>query len=48
MTRGARRILFVHYTTPQILGGVEQVMAAHLSGLMAAGKDVAVLAGRGG
>jgi len=48
VTRGARRILFVHYTTPQILGGVEQVMAAHISGLRAVGKDVAVLAGRGG
>lgn len=48
MTRGVRRILFVHYTTPQILGGVEQVMAAHIAGLQAVGKDVAVLAGRGG
>jgi glycosyltransferase involved in cell wall biosynthesis len=48
VTRGVRRILFVHYTTPQILGGVEQVMAAHIAGLQAAGKDVAVLAGRGG
>jgi hypothetical protein len=47
VTRGVRRILFVHYTTPAILGGVEQVMAAHAAGLMAAGKDVAVLAGRG-
>ncbi len=48
MTRGVRRILFVHYTTPQILGGVEQVMAAHIAALQAAGKEVAVLAGRGG
>ncbi len=48
MTGGVRRILFVHYTTPAILGGVEQVMAAHAAGLLAAGKDVAVLAGRGG
>ena len=47
MTRGVRRILFVHYTTPAILGGVEQVMAAHAAALIAAGKDVAVLAGRG-
>ncbi|MGH2490166.1 MAG: glycosyltransferase family 4 protein [Candidatus Limnocylindria bacterium] len=47
MTRGVRRVLFVHYTTPQILGGVEQVMAAHASGLQAAGREVAVLAGRG-
>jgi glycosyltransferase involved in cell wall biosynthesis len=48
VTRGVRRILFVHYTTPQILGGVEQVMAAHIAALQAAGKEVAVLAGRGG
>ncbi|HEY6204012.1 MAG TPA: glycosyltransferase family 4 protein [Candidatus Limnocylindria bacterium] len=48
MTRGVRRILFVHYTTPQILGGVEQVMGAHIAALLAAGKEVAVLAGRGG
>jgi glycosyltransferase involved in cell wall biosynthesis len=48
VTRGVRRILFVHYTTPQVLGGVEQVMAAHAAALLAAGKEVAVLAGRGG
>jgi len=48
VTRGVRRILFVHYTTPQVLGGVEQVMAAHAAALQAAGKEVAVLAGRGG
>jgi glycosyltransferase involved in cell wall biosynthesis len=48
VTRGVRRILFVHYTTPQVLGGVEQVMAAHAAALQAAGKEVTVLAGRGG
>ena len=48
MTRGVRRILFVHYTTPEILGGVEQVMAAHITALLAERKDVAMLAGRGG
>ncbi|MEP6694923.1 MAG: glycosyltransferase family 4 protein [Chloroflexota bacterium] len=48
MTAGIRRILFIHYTTPTVLGGVEQVMAAHIAALQAAGKDVAVLAGRGG
>ncbi len=48
MTRGVSRILFVHYTTPAILGGVEQVMAAHAAALQAAGREVAVLAGRGG
>jgi hypothetical protein len=48
VTRGVRRVLFIHYTTPQILGGVEQVMAAHIAALLASGKEVAVLAGRGG
>lgn len=48
MTRGVRRILFVHYTTPRILGGVEQIMAAHIAALLAERKDVAMLAGRGG
>jgi mannosylglucosylglycerate synthase len=48
VTRGVRRILLLHYTTPQVLGGVEQVMAAHAAALQAAGKEVAVLAGRGG
>jgi glycosyltransferase involved in cell wall biosynthesis len=48
VTRGVRRILFVHYTTPQILGGVEQVRGAHMAALLAAGKEVAILAGRGG
>lgn len=48
MTAGVRRILFIHYTTPQILGGVEQVMSAHMAALLTLRKDVAVLAGRGG
>ena len=48
MTGGVRRILFIHYTTPQILGGVEQVMSAHMAALLASHKEVAVLAGRGG
>ena len=47
MTRGVRRVLLVHYTTPAILGGVEQVMAAHAAALQDAGCEVAVLAGRG-
>jgi glycosyltransferase involved in cell wall biosynthesis len=47
VTGDVRRVLFVHYTTPQVLGGVEQVMAAHAAALKAEGKDVAVLAGRG-
>jgi glycosyltransferase involved in cell wall biosynthesis len=48
VTGGVRRVLLVHYTTPQVLGGVEQVMAAHAAALLAAGTKVAVLAGRGG
>jgi len=48
VTGGVRRILFIHYTTPQILGGVEQVMSAHMAALLASRKEVAVLAGRGG
>jgi len=37
----------VHYTTPTVLGGVEQVMGEHARGLIAAGADVTILAGRG-
>jgi glycosyltransferase involved in cell wall biosynthesis len=48
VTGAVRRILFVHYTTPSIIGGVEQVMAAHAAALLSAGREVAVLAGRGG
>jgi len=44
VTAGVRRILFIHYTTPQILGGVEQVMGAHIAALLASRKDVAVRA----
>jgi glycosyltransferase involved in cell wall biosynthesis len=47
VTRGVRRVLLVHYTTPAILGGVEQVMSAHAAALQSAGCEVAVLAGRG-
>lgn len=38
----------MHYTTPKILGGVEQVMGYHAMGLRDAGAAVTVLAGRGG
>ncbi|HUG07004.1 MAG TPA: glycosyltransferase [Candidatus Limnocylindria bacterium] len=48
MTRRVHRVLLVHYTTPRVLGGVEQVMAAHAAALQAAAAEVAVLAGRGG
>ncbi|OLC54221.1 MAG: hypothetical protein AUH85_12320 [Chloroflexi bacterium 13_1_40CM_4_68_4] len=40
-------MLLVHYTTPTILGGVEQVMGVHAAGLHDAGADVTILAGRG-
>ena len=39
--------MLLHYTTPAILGGVEQVMGAHAAALLAAGAEVTVLAGRG-
>jgi len=38
----------VHYTTPTVLGGVEQVMRVHAAGLLAAGAKVTIIAGRGG
>jgi len=37
----------VHYTTPSVLGGVEQVMGAHAAALLAAGAEVTIVAGRG-
>jgi len=43
-----KRVLLVHYSAPSVLGGVEQVMAAHALGLRAAGWDVAIAAGSGG
>lgn len=41
------RVLLVHYTSPSVLGGVEQVMAAHARGLLDAGAHVTIVAGRG-
>lgn len=41
------RVLLLHYTTPSVLGGVEQVMAVHAAALRDAGTDVAIVAGRG-
>lgn len=40
-------MVLLHYTTPSVLGGVEQVMAAHATGLRAAGARVTIVAGRG-
>lgn len=47
MTRRRPRVVFVHYTAPSILGGVEQVMGAHASALREAGAEVTIVAGRG-
>ena len=41
------RVLLLHFTTPSVLGGVEQVMGVHAQGLRDAGAEVAIVAGRG-
>ena len=47
MSRRARRVVFVHYTAPSILGGVEHVMGIHARAAARAGDDVTIVAGRG-
>jgi glycosyltransferase involved in cell wall biosynthesis len=47
VSRKKRRVLFVHYTAPSILGGVEHVMGIHAAAAQRAGDEVAILAGRG-
>ena len=47
MSRRARRVVFVHYTAPSILGGVEHVMGIHARAAARAGDDVTIIAGRG-
>jgi glycosyltransferase involved in cell wall biosynthesis len=47
VSRRKRRVLFLHYTAPSILGGVEHVMGIHARGAREAGDDVAIVAGRG-
>jgi glycosyltransferase involved in cell wall biosynthesis len=47
VSRRKRRVLFVHYTAPSILGGVEHVMGVHAQAAQRAGDDVAIVAGRG-
>jgi len=47
VSRGKQRVLFVHYTAPSILGGVEHVMGIHARAAQSAGDDVAIVAGRG-
>lgn len=39
--------MLLHYTSPSVLGGVEQVMGVHAAALRAAGAEVTVVAGRG-
>jgi len=48
LKRRAKRILLIHYTTPTVLGGVEQVMGTHAAALRDDGAAVTILAGRGG
>ncbi len=48
MRRRQKRILLIHYTTPTVLGGVEQVMGTHAAALRDDGAAVTILAGRGG
>jgi glycosyltransferase involved in cell wall biosynthesis len=47
VSRRKRRVLFLHYTAPSILGGVEHVMGVHAQAAQRAGDDVAIVAGRG-
>ena len=41
------RVVLIHYTSPSVLGGVEQVMGAHAGALRDAGASVTIVAGRG-
>jgi glycosyltransferase involved in cell wall biosynthesis len=47
VSRKQQRVLFLHYTAPSILGGVEHVMGIHAEAARRAGDDVTILAGRG-
>jgi glycosyltransferase involved in cell wall biosynthesis len=47
VTRKQQRVLFLHYTAPTILGGVEHVMGVHAHAAQRAGDDVTIAAGRG-
>lgn len=42
-----RKVAFLHYSAPPVIGGVENVMLAHIRLLREAGYPVTVLAGRG-
>jgi glycosyltransferase involved in cell wall biosynthesis len=45
--RKKRRVVFLHYTAPSILGGVEHVMGIHARAAQDEGDDVTIVAGRG-
>jgi mannosylglucosylglycerate synthase len=47
VSRKKQRVLFLHYTAPSVLGGVEHVMGTHAEAAQRAGDDVAIVAGRG-
>jgi len=47
VSRAKRRVLFLHYTAPSILGGVEHVMGIHAAAAEQVGDSVAIVAGRG-
>ncbi|MEP7004206.1 MAG: glycosyltransferase family 4 protein [Chloroflexota bacterium] len=47
MRHKSQRVLFLHYTAPSILGGVEHVMGIHAQAAKDAGDRVAIVAGRG-
>jgi glycosyltransferase involved in cell wall biosynthesis len=42
------RVAFIHYTCPPVVGGVEQVIAAHARLFLDAGYDIRLVVGRGG
>ena len=47
MSSKKQRVLFLHYTAPSILGGVEHVMGIHARAARDAGDNVTIVAGRG-
>lgn len=47
MRRRRLRVVFLHYTAPSILGGVEQVIGVHARALRDAGDTVTIVTGRG-
>src|SRR3990172_6912253 len=41
------KVVLLHYTSPSVIGGVEQVMGVHATALREVGAEVTVIAGRG-